>query len=517
MAIRFRSGRSGLEPGMLKLAARNWPAILLVLGLFILVLWPAGVAPGYWDDTMYHLPLARHYVDHHAISLAPYLRFPLFPQHMDMLLALGLMLGDDQLAQAFATLPLFFMALGIVGCGVWLLGSVFWGVSATLLLLAAPPVKSTWGYAYIDSGLALFCWAAAVAMALVVCQGADIRSRLQWVVMAAWLAAAASSTKLFGVVFAVLLGLQLWRTWRPGRAVWLYAGVLLTLGSVWYLRSFLISGDPVHPAGGNVFGHFLWDAGDLAGQYSEQARHGVRQSLWYIFHALNTAGVGWWGLAVVGLIGFRWSPPSVRSLQLVFLCYLIFWFLVAQVDRYLAPIYGVASFLSVLTVVVVLRRVWALLPARIVSVWRPDWGTVATMMLMGWSLWLVVPEASQRMLHRLEDLASRSGYGLMAQASRLAPNFGHSIVQVGFENAIYFFDGIAIGDWFGPGRYREMLRCEADPCTLLDPRAMRAQLHRFDSRMLVVNTRRFSIDLSAYQSDFDLVAQTPDGVLLTLK
>jgi len=514
-----RMGTAGAESvrGVAGGLVRNLPALALVLSLFVLILWPAGGAPGYWDDTMYHLPLARHYVEHHAIVLAPYLRFPLFPQHMHLLLALGLMLGGVPLAQIFATLPLFFLAVGLVGCSVWLLRSPIWGVLATLALLSAPPVKSTWGYAYIDNGLSLFCWAAAIAMALVFSHGADPRQRLQWVSLSAWLAAAAASTKLFGGVFAILLGLQLWRAWRPGRAAWLYAGVLVTMGSVWYLRSFWISGDPVHPAGGDLFGYFLWDAGDLAGQKAEQALHGVQRAPWRIPQALATAGVGWWALALVGLVGYFRSSRPVRSLQLGFLIYLLFWFFVTQVDRYLAPIFGSASFLSVLTLAVVAQWAGARLPERAVRLWRPAASTAIALVMVAWALWTVLPQANYRMQHRSEELASRGGYVLMSKANQLAPKYGPRIVQAGFENGIYFFDGTAIGDWFGPGRYRQMLDCDKGPCALVDPKAMLTVLSKVDSRMLVVNTRRFAIDLPAYQVYFDLVSQTPDGVLLTLK
>ena len=37
---------------------------------------------------------------------------------------------------------------------------------------------------------------------------------------------------------------------------------------------------------------------------------------------------------------------AIRTLQAVFLAYMLFWFFVTQVPRYLAPVYGVGSFLA---------------------------------------------------------------------------------------------------------------------------------------------------------------------------
>jgi hypothetical protein len=39
----------------------------------------------------------------------------------------------------------------------------------------------------------------------------------------------------------------------------------------------------------------------------------------------------------------------------------------------------------------------------------------------------------------------------------------------------------------------------------------------FNSRILVVNTKRVTIDVTAYEKYFDLSKETEDGVLLTLR
>ena len=67
-------------------------------------------------------------------------------------------------------------------------------------------------------------------------------------------AGAAAGCKIFGVPAAglVLLTLAL----RPSRLTGLiaFAAAASLLGGGWYLRSYLISGDPFHPAGGPWFG-----------------------------------------------------------------------------------------------------------------------------------------------------------------------------------------------------------------------------------------------------------------------
>ena len=172
---------------------------LALLVLFLILVLNAVKVPGLWDDTSYHLPLARFYVEKQAIALNEYLRFPLFPHNVNLLFSLGLMMGGDILAQGMATLPLFIISIGLIGAGIWLLGSKIPGFLAVLVLLSLSPVKDTMGYAYIDNGLALFCWGAILALALWV--STDHRST-GWVVIAGMLAGGAAGSKYFGGVLA---------------------------------------------------------------------------------------------------------------------------------------------------------------------------------------------------------------------------------------------------------------------------------------------------------------------------
>lgn len=490
-------------------------ALTLAL-LFAVTIFSAMHAPGVWDDTMYQLPLARFYLQHHQILVHEYLRFPLFPQNMNLVVALGIMLSGELGAQTLATLPLFVMGIGLLGAARWLTGSILLGALASAILFMIGPVESTLGYAYIDNGLALFCWAASLAVAIWA-QSEDRSRPMVWVVVAGLSAGGASGTKYFGLVFAMVLGLYL-LVRRDWKAAGIFSAMILLTGSWWYIRSYLISGDPIHPAGGNVFGHYLWNASDLIIQKQEQASHGVPPGTLNVWAALKVAQVQVWALALAGLL-FRRQPAPVRSLQFTFVGYFAFWFFVTQVDRYLAPIYALGTLLSGYTLYQVYRWASALLPS---SAAYPRAKNILSVLLILLVLWPMATTKRRRARKAMRawqaTLESRPGYRLFAQANALIPDQGERIVQIGFENAIYFFEGTAIGDRFGPGRYRQMIESRYGVDQVIAPERMKALMERFSARMLAVSTRRFpGFDKDAFASCFDTIMTNEDGVLLTLK
>ena len=107
---------------------------------------------------------------------------------------------------------------------------------------------------------------------------------------------------------------------------------------------------------------------------------------------------------------------------------------------------------------------------------------------------------------------------MLSRANELRSRFGDRLVQVGFENGFYFFRGTLIGDWFGPGRYSQMMICNASGCGLVDPLRMKKVMQGFDARMLAVNTSRVPrFDRSAYEQNFQVVMSGADGILLALR
>lgn len=517
--------------------------------------------PGHWDDTMYQLPLARHYVDHQAVVLHEYLRFPLFPQHENMLFALGIMLGEalqphagvgaealwrfgapEVLAQMLATLPLFIMALGLWAASHRYMGLGIPGLIAGLMLFMIGPVKSTLGFAYVDNALALYCWAAALAVAGDTSSAAARPQFRKWL-LAGLLAGAACGIKYFGVVYAtglgiivIVLALVQSRSVRcAAHAALAYAAAVAVAGGLWYVRSYLISGDPAHPAGASLFGFFLWNEGDLAWQHAEQALHGVRRSPVLLPIALREAGVLLWLPALAGLL-IRRLPGAIRVLQAVFVGYLVFWFIVTQVPRYLAPIYGLGGFLSLHALWCAwhwagsrarARRLRVAAPRTAAPDDRASPQTYATPLAARLAAAVVLLASLAYMadrgwkyghefLNADSVLATNSGYPLYQQANLNAQRYGPRLVQIGFENGIYFFRGTVIGDWFGPGRYRDLLQCEPLPCRPPEPARLHEMLSRFDARMLLLNRQLVTglDETSLRAGGWQVLAADAHGVLL---
>jgi hypothetical protein len=501
---------------LLQFKLSQFKSLLLPALLMLTTIAFAWKAPGHWDDTSFHLPLARFYLDHQQILLHEYLRFPLFPQNMNMLITLGFMFGDAPMAQVFATIPWFVITLGLMGSCKWLMGNVFPGIFIALLLAKGiDAFKFGFGYAYVDAGLAMFCWAAILAATIGITQcKADLNVQLKWILLAGFFAGIAAGTKVFGGVLAFILCTYILLATRSLLLSIQFGLLVLASGIWWYVRSFLISGDPFHPIGGEFFGYFLWNEQDLAAQIKEQKNHGVSASLLNLWPALRDAGIVLWGLAFIGLALFKKYPPAVRTLQIVFITYFCFWFFISQVERYLAPVVVIGTFLSIYTLYYFLIITLNKYPLqnkllRVSDFFAPTMIVICCVLAAG--------QLTRNISKWDERLQKFNGYELLTKANSLQKDYGSNLLQMGFENAAYFFSGTTIGDHFGKARYAQMTNCQ-EGCKLIDAESMIKLMANFDSKILVISTEYFPhFDPQSYADHFDFVFSNHQGVLMTVK
>jgi hypothetical protein len=509
--------------------SRNWSVAALfrfefyaVALIMLATIIASSAVLGKWDDTSYHLPIAASYAKYGGLFLNEYLRFPLAAQNINLLFVWALLFDNHLLAQALATLPLFISCLGLLGASVWLTRLPWLGFFSSLAYLTSGPILETLGYAYIDNGFGLFCWAAILAVAIA--SRGDVKEALlplAWILVAGFVAGIALGAKYFAVPLIALLGL--WLLWKQlwSAAFW-FAVVITVVGGGWYLRSFIISGDPIHPVGAGWFGHFLWNETDWIGQMAQLSTLGVSKHIGSIFSSLFYIHAYLLVFAFAPFIFIKKLPDALRLMLLVWIGYFFFWFFFAQVDRYLAPVLVAGTFLASYFIywamLFVLRDWFYQLPAQLLGFLSCLLCSALVVVFLGGVKQYLGAKASAAHTSAILKARPDAGYDLYIRANSLIPRLGDRLLQLGFEQGVYFYQGIAMGDWFGPARYSQFYTSENGHCALISADQMKEKMHEFKTRMLMVNLLRCSIiHPESYNTLFELQAEVEKGVLLTLK
>lgn len=256
----LRGGSAGGRAGG---AWRVLPALavmVVVVPLWLLSLYP----PTAFDATLYHLPYAREFAATGALPFLPGLRYPIFPQLDEVLLALVMLFGDDVAAQSVTLLATLATALvllawarrrGAEGRAVgWIAAAAF---------LGCPIVAALAGTAYVEPAMVLFGVAALFAFLR---WRESPRRETAWLALAGVFAGSAAAVKYLGLLFvaAVMLGAALAPPaagrWRRLLVTAAAAGVVL---APWYLRILAATGNPLFPYFPDLFGASPWVAGEF--------------------------------------------------------------------------------------------------------------------------------------------------------------------------------------------------------------------------------------------------------------
>ena len=485
---------AGAAPAVRRPHAWFWIAVGTLVSLPLLVdpLRP----PQYWDELMYHLPLARAWAGSGALVVLPELRFPLFPSNFTLLYAAALLYGNDVLPHLLHALAGTVVALGlIVAAPRWFDRRVGW-VAALLFVAAARP---GFALAYNDLGLTLFVAFAFLALALWYEEGDR-----SLVVLAAFLFGLGLGTKTQGLLMAPLFGFWIARRTPDLRTCAAAAVAAAIGGGFWYVRSFAISGDPVHPFGAPLFGYWVWDRADLGAQIASlRTERGA--PVWVLWPAF--AAGAWW----------RGSSGMYRALCATGYAALLLWAITSGYARYLMPAYPLLALMAGSVLVRAADRLRDLpLAASITPPAATALRVAAVLAVAGWSVTevrrsaaLVGPTAAARdaVLGRVLD-----GYDLFRAMPLDRP---WRLYQFGFEGELYYAPVPVVGDWFGPHRYRRVLELAADPP------ALAAWLRAEGLNGLVVNTRRPPFSTTrfgpSFSDAFDLILETPSARLYAIR
>ncbi|HVS64100.1 MAG TPA: phospholipid carrier-dependent glycosyltransferase [Thermoanaerobaculia bacterium] len=240
---------------------RSWwwraiPFALVLAPMLVLALYP----PTGFDSLNYHLPFVASFVESGRLVTNETLRFPVFPQLVEVVLTAPSLLVGDTAAEAFLLAPTLAVAL-LVGAWAVRAGGRSSGPLAAAIWLSSPLVVWMSSQAYVDLTLSLFVVAGLHCVARARDGGHLLRAGsagrgATWLVLGGIFLGAACGTKYLGLPWAALGAALAWASAGEGRRLRAVLVVGLAAGAVagpWYARIGLETGNPVFPYLSEVF------------------------------------------------------------------------------------------------------------------------------------------------------------------------------------------------------------------------------------------------------------------------
>lgn len=281
--------------------------------------WLALYPPVAWDDTIYHLPLARSLVEHGRYLFVENLRAPVFPLLAETLFAPALRLGRASTAHGVSLLATFGTTLLLLvwgrdrfGGGGTPGGVTVWALMPAAIWIGQPIVVFYAGSSFVDPLLTLFVTAAAVAFERWRREPAPA-----WLLAAGAFAGWAAATKYLGLyavaALALAVGCEACRGGRR-RAMARFAMAALLAGGPWYLLIWLLSGNPVFPFFSSLFGRGEWSG------MTTVALQGVETG--WVQNAIGVVRLGWDLVADRARVGMQPPASPLVVLALPLLLYL---------------------------------------------------------------------------------------------------------------------------------------------------------------------------------------------------
>ncbi len=236
------------------------PAALILVGAMTCL---ESLAPATSQDALvYHLAVPARYIREGGMVYIPGNFFASFPQNVEMLFTLALLIHDSTLANwyhwllgAGSILAVAALARQLSGGRGGLLAAAVFATIPTACLIAA--------WAYVDLGLVLF-----QVLAIACFLQWHERQRPAWLALSGAFAGLAGGCKYTGGAAAILIFLAIFvsgalRRKKLGRSsleALGFASLAGLLVSPWLIKNFCLTGNPVYPFLFQFFGGRDWDA-----------------------------------------------------------------------------------------------------------------------------------------------------------------------------------------------------------------------------------------------------------------
>lgn len=416
---------------------------------FLLALYP----PTAFDETLYHLPYVREFVRTGGVPFLPDLRYPVFPQLAEVLMAAVLALtGRDTATHLVQWLATGTTAVLLVTWGKRTFSPAA-GWSAAALFLGYPIVIYLAVTGYVEAELALFVTAGLYSL-----ERWREEGREGWLLLAAVFAGSAAGTKYHGLFFVAAFAAELLVAAPRGDKVRTLLRFSAAAGLVlapWYVRTFLHTGNPVFPFLPSLFGEGEWTLNRLFEKGLSERLVELPRLPWDVLFAREKVGFQppfspafLLGLPLV--VSGAWRDRRLRRLAILALAYLLGTLALAPDVRYLVAILPALSL--VLAVELTFR----------VPRWRgPAFATLCLLCLFpswGWAGYRflrqgplpVTAEQRERYLARQLPVWPALHFLNRTRGDR------YTVYAFNAERMIYFADGRFLGDWSGPARFARL-------------------------------------------------------------
>lgn len=336
--------------------------ILILLGglaLFACYLPPAAHE---WDALSYHLAAPKVYLAHHRVIFLRYDSHSDFPFLTEMLLGSGLALSGTTLADMIHYLFGFLTLLGTYGFARRRFSSRAAWVAA-ISFASAPIVIWEAGIAYIELALSLYC---ALSVFAYLDWAEEQQPGRLWLIAA--MLGFGLSVKALALIPLGIVGIALLWKKPPLKALLIGIGILAAVGSPYYIKSYLLTGNPIYPWFWDILGGKYWDHQMSVAYSGEQRSFGLVHPLaqpgltlanlllvpWYLisqpelFYNKLDPGIfnhaGFIFLALPAVLIFTGTESStIRRLLVIVGVWYMAWFFSMQYVRYIIPIIPLMS------------------------------------------------------------------------------------------------------------------------------------------------------------------------------
>lgn len=350
-------------------------AAFIVFIVFMNVL--ASLAPPFGIDVIaYHLAVPKMYMQANKIFHIPFSFHSDSPFMINMLYLMAMIIKSDILAQLIAYFISVLLALSVYAFSTRFFNKKIAIISA-FIIYTIPMIIEYATQAYVDIGFAFFSFMAFYSFLLW-----SLKLEKKWIVMCALMLGFSVSTKLPGIfnifilslfVFYTLLTNTLTKKVQKKHAVEslvLFGVIVLLVGSLWYIKSYLYTGNPVFPYLYNIFGGKNWDLQtDIFFKtirypvFANFTLHGFADFLllpWNItmhslkFHAF--LGLSPMFLAFVPLYFFIKKNRIINQMLLFSISYITLWYFIIYPDLRYFSIYSLLAITSAYVINMLLEK-----------------------------------------------------------------------------------------------------------------------------------------------------------------